>query len=945
MNLKRKWLSVAVSAAVLSVPVTAIAQSPAANQPLQLAQATTEQSGSIQGRITGSQDIPLAGAVVRVQGTQIETTTNRDGTYLLPSVPAGSRAITIQFIGYEPVTQTIQVSAGQRDRIDVAMTTSAALEGMTVVGYRGAQSRAMMQQRASDRIVNVVSADTLGDFPDISVGESVARIAGVAVTRHRGDADAAVIRGGNPSWTRVSVDGMDIPSAGGGRSVSLGQISSDIISAIEVTKAPTPDQDADAIGGTINIVTRGALSTPHTISGKAAGGYSELGGRSNYDASVNVAHVFDLDGTDELGVMFSASRSIVDREMNNVENSHVLVNGEWLPDRIQTKAYDIERMRESMELRFDYMNSDSTAHYYVNFQHSNYRADEDRHNISIRRNGSWLEGADPLSGTWQRTRIEQNWRDRHDENTQNRITVGGRNELGFSGMQLDYSAAFSRAKNIRKPGRKSWTYRGNFNRSTNYDWSNPDFPVITWADTGEIHNVGTNVGFDQLGFRHGNNYLERRRQDEDSLQLQANLQVPMDFGTNPGHLKFGAKFTERDRANDYNREYITAGGPDLSQIISNNEINNFGRFPFGLRFNKGVANTFVPGLELENDLSYEYEDDFEINEKVYAAYGMSVIDFGALRFIGGARLEHTDNSSLGYRSLDDWATVPDANTASRSYTHVFPGLHLKYDWTDNIVVRAAYTTGIERPSFSDLRPTVSVNDESFTISSSNMNLKPATSQSADLMFEYYVQPIGLISAGVFMKRINDIHFSFSRDAMPGEVFNGFTVPDNDWRVATRVNADRTARIHGIELSWDQALTFLPAPFNGLGVFANYTYTNSEGYLPGTNNKVPLGAQPDDTVNLAVYYEHAGFSTRLAYNYQSKRISNYGGGTPDTYNWWDDRSILDWTARYSFTDNLTVFMEANNLTDSRARRYLGDRQRVYELEDFGRSYALGIRFNF
>lgn len=939
MNFKKKWLSMAVSAAVLCVPATGILQPLHASEPLQLAQVT--ESGSVQGRVTGAQDLPLQGAVVRITGTQLETSTGRDGSFLFPTVPAGNQEVEIRFGGYETERLSLDVRSGQRERVTAALSSSLALEGMTIVGYRGAQSRAMMQQRASDRIVNVVSSDTLGDFPDISVGESVARIAGVAVTRHRGEADAAVIRGGNPSWTKVSVDGMDIPSAGGGRSVSLGQISSDVVASIEVTKAPTPDQDADAIGGTINIVTRGALTSPHRFTGKASGGHSELGSRNNYDAALSVAHVFGE--IDELGVMFSASKNSVDREMNNVENDHTMADGEWLPSRIQTKAYDILRERESAELRFDYMNAEGDTHYYVNLTRSNYLADEDRHNVIIRNNGAYLDGSDAINGGWSRTRVEANWRDRHDENTQNMVTAGGRHE--FDGVELDYTAAISRAKHIRKPGRKSWTYRGNFNDAALYDYSNPDFPVIRWADSGEIPNIGSNVAESDLAFRHGNNYLERRRQDEDGMQAQVNLKMPKEMAGNLGYWKFGAKFTERDRSHDYSRELITAGGPELSQISSNREINNFGQFPFGSRFDKRVADSFVPEMELRTSLSHAYSNDFEINEKVYATYGMSVVDLGYWRLIGGVRVEHTDNSSLGYRSLDNWASIPEPSSDSRSYTNIFPGLHAKFDWTENLVLRAAYTTGIERPSFSDLRPTVAVNDDTFSISSSNMDLDPARSQSADLMLEYYIAPIGLISGGVFVKHIEDIHFGFSRAAQPGEVFNGFAVPDTGWMVSTRVNAERSAQIRGVELSWDQALIFLPAPFDGFGVFANYTYTNSEGYLPGTNERVPLGAQPDDTVNLAVYYERSGFSTRLAYNYQSKRISNYGQGTPDTYNWWDDRSIVDLTARYSFTDNLTVYLEASNLTDTYARRYLGDRQRVYELEDFGRSYSLGLRFNF
>lgn len=939
-------LSLAVAAVLVATPQISQAREAQASVAVAAGQAGAAQTaGTLFGQVRDAQTgDPLQGARIRLAGSTHEAVTNREGNFSMAGVPVGQRELSIDYVGYTTANAVVTVQAGQRARVDVNMRTSEFLGTVQVVGYRGAQARSLSQQRASDAIVNVVSSDTLGEFPDVSVAESVGRIAGVAVTRHRGDADAAVIRGGDPSWTKVQVDGLDMSSAGGGRGIALGQVTSDVLASVEITKAPTPDMDADAIGGTINIVTRGALTSRPGWFGKAARGYSTLGGRWNHDVALGYAHT--IEGTNQHGFLFNVSHNALDRMMNNKESDHVLVNGRWIPDRLQTKAYDILRERGSAEIRYDFLNEDGSQHWFASYNHSRYRADEDRHNVSIRNisSRSYVGDYNEQTGVWPGVRIEQNWRDRHDESTRHMFSVGGKTDTDR--IILDYRLAHGRSENERKPGRKSWTYRRNFNNTPfAYDYSDPDFPVLRFVD-GEIPHIGRNIDPDSLDFRHGSNYLEERWQTERTWQAVLRAEMPMNFGDYAGSIKFGGKYTSRDRDNDNNRYTITSGGPRLSQILdTSREINNFGRFPFAYRFDKKVADTFTDGMVTEESTMHTWQDDFSIKEQVYAAYGMGTVDLGDWRVIGGVRMEHTRTDSQGWISRDDWTSQPDPTQYERSYSNWFPSLHVRRDVGENTVVRASYSTGISRPSFSDLRPTVSYNEESESINARNMDLRAATSQGLDLMVEHYIQPIGLISAGVFYKRIKDVHFAYEREALAGEQFGSFTVPEGgNWTVSETVNGDKPANIYGLELAWDQALTFLPGIWSGLGVFANYSYIKSKATTP-EGYAAPLSRQPEHTVNFAVYFEQGPFSTRLAWNNQTRGISDYGDGTDDRFLWWDERGILDLTARYRFNSNFTVFAEAGNLTNSRARRYRGDTQRVEELEDFGRTYNLGVRFRF
>lgn len=958
MHHVRSTLSLAVAMALASgVAMPVAAQDAAAHANLAAGSSVVlaaQQAASIHGRVfdAGSND-PLPGATIRVVGTSHEATSSRDGSFQLPALPSGRHELRVDYTGFATRTISVDVVEGERSRVDAAMSVGAELQTVQVVGYRGAQARSIAQQRAADGVVNVVSSDTLGQFPDVSVAESVARIAGVAVTRHRGEADAAVIRGGDPSWTRVSLDGLSMPDAGGSRSIALGQLTSEVLSAVEITKAATPDMDADAIGGTINIVTRGALTGRSGFSGKLARGYSELGQDWNRDFSLGYSNVFGE--INQHGLLVNISQNVMDREMNNKESSHQLLNGQYYPDRLQTKAYNILRERGAIELRYDFQNADQDRHYFAGYTLSHYRADEDRHTVIIRnRNaGRFVAGSDSIHGTWPGTRIEQNWTDRLDESRRHLLSFGANNQ--YDRFSLEFRGAVGKSENIRPPGRASWSYRGDFNtRSLRYDYSDPDFPVLTFTDGSGVPMVGGNVPFDALTWRGSSNYVQERWQDENSLQAQLKIEVPLNFGESSGYLRFGGKYASRDRDSDENRYDHTNVGPRLSEIVGNDPINNFGRFPFGYRFNKAHARSLVNSLPTTANISTSWANDFSIKEEVGAVFGMLAMDLGPWRMIGGVRGEHTRTDSRGWISRDQWKTLPDPTRYERSYTNWFPSLHFKREVGENLVLRASYGTGISRPSFSDLRPTVSVREPGVdgnadgSISASNMGLRPALSQSLDLMAEYYFRPIGLLSAGIFAKRIKDVHFAMTRDAVPGENFQGYVVPNDGQRriVSETVNGERVATIKGAEISWDQALTFLPGFWSGFGVFANYSYIKTESSLPQTGLRAPLGLQPEHTTNVAVYYEKAGFSTRLAYNLQTRGISEYGDGSgDDRLLWWDQRGILDWTARYRFSDQLTVFAEASNLTDSRARRYRGDRQRVEELEDFGRTYNLGIRFRF
>ena len=216
-------------------------------------------TGVIIGRVTDAENREtLPGANVVVKGTHVGATTDYDGNYRITNAPIGKQSLVFSFIDYAEKELPVAVNPGSAVEINATLQISAILgEELVVTAQLQGQAAAINQQISSNTIVNVVSQEKIREFPDQNAAQSVGRLSGVAVQRDAGT--KVVVRGLSPKFTSITVNGERIPSTDEeDRSVDLSMISSDALAGIEVFKSLTPDLDGDAIGGTINLVTRNA---------------------------------------------------------------------------------------------------------------------------------------------------------------------------------------------------------------------------------------------------------------------------------------------------------------------------------------------------------------------------------------------------------------------------------------------------------------------------------------------------------------------------------------------------------------------------------------------------------------------------------------------------------------------------------------------------------------
>jgi len=251
--------------------------------------AFAQKTGSITGRVIDSDNLALPYANIQVESSTKGSVTDLNGYFVILGLKPGFYELTVSYIGFLPQKQTVEVIEGKTQSVDFVMQPGIELQEIIVEGSMKGQAKALNAQRNSSNIVNVISSDQIGRFPDANIGDALKRIPGINVQYDQGEARFGNIRGTAPQLNSVSINGDRVPSAEAEiRSVQLDLVPSDMIQTIEVNKAVTPDMDADAIGGSINLVTR---SNPYSrrLSVNLGSGYNVLAQKPQYQGSLVLA--------------------------------------------------------------------------------------------------------------------------------------------------------------------------------------------------------------------------------------------------------------------------------------------------------------------------------------------------------------------------------------------------------------------------------------------------------------------------------------------------------------------------------------------------------------------------------------------------------------------------------------------------------------------------------
>ncbi|MBN2008871.1 TonB-dependent receptor [candidate division KSB1 bacterium] len=867
--------------------------------------------GQITGKITEAPTgLELPGANIRLLGTTLGAASDLKGRFVIPRIAAGSYEIEVSYLGYKSKKAQVNIKAGDKLTQNFSLeTTTISGQEVVVWGVRAkGQAQALNQQKNASNIINIVASDQMGRFPDASAPEAVQRIPGISVQRDMGEGRYIQIRGGSPRMTAVTFNGERVPSPeGNDRQIALDAVPVDILEAIQVSKAIIPDMDADAIGGAVNLVTKKAPDS-RVFQVETGGGYAPIREKMSPGGNITFGERY---ANGKIGLMLSGSANRRNFGANDVEPDYEF-NDPGLADdqlvELQVRHYTLWRSRVGGTAMLDYW-LDENSFLYLSGIYSELQDCELRRRLTENVEDGELEFS-------HKSRLEK-------EISMN-YTAGGEHLFG-SGYQLDYHLTMTRSEENTPYDNEIAFVQEDVTFNPNI--SDPDF---IRANPGASYINGA-YAFDKI------EPASSLTKDTDYVGA-VNFKVPYNISNFVGNFKVGVKYRDKKKTQDVSESKykLNKGENDIllgTNIGSTFDFENFDPgdylFPKWATSQDDVDN-FVANhrsvLKGETAIDANAED-FEATEKTSAAYAMTEINFSPkFMLLPGVRYEKTNVDATGYAWDSETETLSKA-TAKHSYDKLFPMLHARYRFTPQTNVRGAFTSVLARPNYYDTAPYRLRDDEDIELG--NPNLNPTYANNYDIMVEHYAQSIGLISAGFFYKQIDNPIFVF--------------IYDNDLGGETQQHQNgKNGSITGFEFALQRQLQFLPSPFNGLGIYANYTYTTSDATLPD-GRSVQFPGQPDNVYNFALSYEKAGFSGQLSMNYHDQYVLEYGEAS-DSDLFVNKHLQLDFSASYKVASSISVFLELINLTNEPYRTFMGVKDRPYQIEYYKQWGRLGVRYS-
>ncbi len=925
-----------------------------------------QNSGNISGKITDSEgNLSLPGARITLDQGNRYTISNQIGNFEFLNIPEGTYTVTVNYMGYQSAEQEITVEAGKNAIVNFVLSTdSNEIDQVVITGQilKG-QARALNQQKNKQNITNIISSDQIGRFPDANVGDALKRVPGVTMQNDQGEARNIIIRGLAPNLNSVTLDGDRIPSAeGDNRNVQMDLIPSDMISTIEVNKTLTSDMDADAIGGSVNLITR-AAPNGERISATVAGGYSPIREKGNYTLGLVYGNRFF---DNKLGAIFSTSYNNNNFGSDNVEA--VWVN--WDEDgnnhdyieELDIRKYDVQRIRRSFSLALDYDINENHRLYAKGIY--NWRDDrENRFRSRYRGIEPIFDGSGNLLGYEGAIRAQtkggiddsRNKSTRLENQKVQNYSLGGEHLLGAK-IDLDWSANYASASEDRPNERYIEFQNGGLDFTFNNDEKKPLY-TVSGSNTPEDYNLRE--------ITENQDYTK-----EEEIGFKLNVRFPFSvIEDQKGRIRTGvrARIKEKVRDNIF-YEYEEIAGTINTMADVQNVFYNGNGYQAGSQYVPGyfASADFLGNLNLNNSSLFDKEAvpseylslNYNAKENIYAAYVRWDQDFNEkLSMIAGVRIENTSIDYTGNHILDE-EDLQGTVTNKNDYTNVLPSLAFKYDVQEDFILRAAFSTALARPNYYALAPYVSVLSEDDEIQAGNPELDATYSYNFDLMAEKYFKSVGIISAGVFYKNLQDFIYThrtnntYSHDQFASD-FPGLANPipagDNNWSFVQQRNGE-SVDVYGFEVAAQRRLDFLPGKFlQGFGIYLNYTYTESDAKgitnADGEERKgLGLPGTAPHMFNASLSWENERFSARISLNHTADYLDELGGSSfEDRY--YDKQTFLDANASYKATDNLRIFAEANNLTNQPLRYYQGISSRTMQMEYYQARFNLGVKLDF
>ena len=917
--------------------------------------------GTLTVHVTDAAEAVLQGAQIQIVQSQASYVSNRQGDLVVPNLMPGSYEVKISFVGFAPFSKTVAIAAGQVFRLDAVMkVASEAQEILVTATDAHGDAEAINRIETSENILNVITNDEIMSLPNADVADALGRMLGVTLERDEGEGKYVQIRGTEPRLSNTTIDGVIAPSPESTvNQIKLDTIPADLVESVEINKTLSANQDGDAIGGSVNLVTKSASETP-TISAFGSGGYTPIiDGRhaSQYGITAGRRYL----PSKKLGVLGNFTYDYNGRGIDDIEPSPD--SGTLIPsyDSIDLREYRYDRTRWGAAGSFDYKLSEGSLLFAKVF-YSDFKDYGDKWVYTLNNGGT------PKFSTSKRS----------PDYGIGLLTVGG-NHL-FNNSWFKWETAVSRARQLAaagNPGAKFKIISANkgdafWGNDCNYDpGANPSQYRPQWQPACTASGSET---FDPTKYQLSELDLTSGQTTQLNLQGSASYGLNYNLGKHFSTLELGIKVRNQHKGQfAYSPTYDNEpSGILMSQFIGPIHNNNYydGSYKMGPLTDYdsivAYANANPSLFPIDEDATHIGSDasNFNLQQRITSGYIMNTTQFNKFRLQTGVRFEQTNIKTTGYQVTTNadgsWGGTTPVN-GTKSYLDVLPSVQARFALTKDSNIRASYGRGIARPDPQDLIPYITLDTSQTPIAESigNPALVAEHANNFDLLYEHALNPLGLLQAGFFYKSLSDPQASKLTIVNQGL--------SNQTNITQPINAG-SAWVYGIELGYQQRLSFLPGSLAGLGLNGNYTYSNSQakGVDPLRTDSPALLRQTPNTWNIGPSYDRGRVSVHLGLEYNGASIYSYqyenltanpangsvaptspapvGGVTgPTGDNYLYAHLQVDSQISYRLPRGFEVYAQGLNLTNEVFGFYFGSPQYVVQREYYHPTYAGGIRW--
>jgi TonB-dependent receptor len=922
-------------------------------------------TGEVRGSVTDTSGRVVPGAVLQLSGTRYAARVDSSGRYRIAGIPVGTYVLRVARIGFATDSESLTVSTSTITK-DFSLRPAVEVLGSVVVNAQRlgeTQAAALNRRESASNFVVVLAGDAIRALPTLNAAEAAGRLPGVTTERDEGEGKFVQIRGAEPRLANVTINGAHVPGTEKARIPKLDDVPSDILGAIEVSKTLTAEMDADAIAGSVNLVTKTPEGAP---SGYVAGQYGQMSllNRSQYQGGF--AYGGRYGAAQRLGFLIGGSADRNNRAISDLEPAWgVDANNRSFPNDWSQRSYVYGRNRYGLGADLDYRFQDGStlflkglASRFENFgttyvddvasgaTNSTFGDTGDSSAVGARGFGT---GVEVTREAYIRTPVEHMWG----------FTTGGSTTWGnFTVKATGTLAGTSQTENDYRFSPFVYDGPGGQGLTVSYDASNPKVPTFQFVNTAMAQAAANPANFLLQHY-----FTVDHRTSGRDLGAGLDLSTPwrLSDASWTSTLRFGGKLRDETKSFRQTGGFWSTSSPFSMDLAGTpytdasyyQDISN--AFTFGPAPNADGAsayeNAHATAFQNGTNAVGNTLNSFDGSERIAAAYVSNTMDVGLLSLYLGLRAENTHASYNGHvvkRDTTGRVTSVTSTPGSQTYTDLFPNAQLKYTLEDGTVVRLSVSRGISRPNYFDLAPhlsgTIGGNKSNpGNLSSGNPELKPQHAWNYDLLAEHYFPSVGVLSGGVFYKSITDFILA------QRFVYNG-PVTEFNGQAGTRPQNGGSGHILGFEGEYQQRLVFLPGEFAGLGVDLNVTHTESRALVdPSAGRYAPMSRTSPTLANVALTYDLGRLSARAAWAYQGANIVSYGDGTTtangDTYFY--AHSQIDASLLYSFTKQIQLQVQGLDLNNAVFGFFSGTPGHDYSIqrEYYERTVYVGMKYGF